>query len=144
MEEKCIVMKDICGKGECTGCAACYNICPRGAITMDYNEAQELVPIIDESKCINCKMCEKICPNNSEINYNKPIDVYAAWNRNQEEQNSSTSGGIAAYFYQQIIKENGVGVGCDFNKDMELIHSISENFEDCKKFMLYFLKSLNN
>ena len=127
-------MKDICGKGECTGCAACYNICPRGAITMDYNEAQELVPIIDESKCINCKMCEKICPNNSEINYNKPIDVYAAWNRNQEEQNSSTSGGIAAYFYQQIIKENGVGVGCDFNKDMELIHSISENFEDCKKF----------
>lgn len=127
-------MQKICPKEECTGCGACYNICPHGAISMVYNKVEELTPVIDESKCVNCKMCERVCPNNSKINYNKVISTYAAWNKKTEEQETSTSGGVAAYFYEKIIKDGGVGVGCSFNESLELIHSIAEDVDNCKKF----------
>ena len=127
-------MRQICPQEECTGCGACNNICPCNAISMGYNKNQELVPIIDESKCVNCKMCEKVCPNNSIINFNKVISTYAVWNKDLKEQETSTSGGVAAYFYEKVIKDGGVAVGCDFNEEMDLVHSISQNIEDCKKY----------
>ena len=34
----------------CTGCGACYNKCPFGAISMEYNDEGFLAPVIDEVK----------------------------------------------------------------------------------------------
>ena len=46
----------------CTGCGACFNICPKKAITMEKNSEGFLEPVIDKSKCVNCGLCKKVCP----------------------------------------------------------------------------------
>ena len=54
-------------KKDCTGCGACYNICPKNAITMQVDEEGFKYPVIDKEKCINCKLCEKICPTLNKV-----------------------------------------------------------------------------
>ena len=41
---------------QCTGCGACYNICPRDAIQMVPDPLGFLQPEIDTSRCISCCM----------------------------------------------------------------------------------------
>lgn len=58
-KEKPVLFKD---KSECCGCAACFNICPMGAITMKKDEKGFLYPFIDRNQCIGCLQCIKVCP----------------------------------------------------------------------------------
>ena len=48
-------------KQECCGCAACFAICPKDAITMIEDEEGFEYPRIDESKCIKCYKCISVC-----------------------------------------------------------------------------------
>ena len=57
----------ICEKDKCTGCFACYNVCPKGAIEMKEDEFGYIYPEIIESKCINCGLCNYICPSNIDL-----------------------------------------------------------------------------
>ena len=53
---------DLCGeKKSCCGCAACYSICPVGAIQMTADEKGFLYPWIDEVICIRCQRCINVC-----------------------------------------------------------------------------------
>ena len=47
-------MKQVLEKSRCTGCTACMNICPKGAITMAEDIDGFKYPVIDQDKCINC------------------------------------------------------------------------------------------
>ena len=44
-------------KNKCTGCGACVNVCPVGAISMKDGKA-----VIDQEKCIKCGKCLDVCP----------------------------------------------------------------------------------
>lgn len=57
-------------KSTCCGCAACYSICPVGAICMLPDEKGFLYPKIEEEKCIRCQKCLKICA------FKKDLDSY--------------------------------------------------------------------
>lgn len=48
-------------KENCCGCAACFSICPKQAITMISDDEGFLYPIIDISKCVKCNKCLQIC-----------------------------------------------------------------------------------
>lgn len=53
---------DLCSdKTTCCGCAACYSVCPVGAITMLPDEKGFPYPNIDEQKCIRCQKCISVC-----------------------------------------------------------------------------------
>ncbi|MDR0288143.1 MAG: 4Fe-4S binding protein, partial [Clostridiales bacterium] len=39
----------------CTGCSACYSICPIHCISMQEDAEGFLYPVIDEGKCTQCK-----------------------------------------------------------------------------------------
>ncbi len=49
-------------KEDCTGCSACYTICPVNAISMVEDKEGFCYPQIDINKCICCNSCIKICP----------------------------------------------------------------------------------
>lgn len=49
-------------KEECCGCAACFTVCPRQAISMVADEEGFDYPRIDRIKCVSCKICVKLCP----------------------------------------------------------------------------------
>ena len=127
-------MADICDTKKCTGCMACFNVCPVGAISMDYNEKKELSPIIDQEACLHCSMCESICPANNNIDFREPIKTYACWDLDEEKRKTSSSGGIASTLYEKIIEKGGVVFGCYYDNDLKLIFSHSESFDDIQRY----------
>jgi len=42
---------------ECTGCSACIDVCPEGAITLADGIAE-----VDVAKCTECGLCVDACP----------------------------------------------------------------------------------
>ncbi|MBL7075513.1 4Fe-4S binding protein [candidate division KSB1 bacterium] len=61
----------------CTGCGACVDTCPWGAIYLEDGKAE-----IDGSKCNDCGACLNTCPNNA-LQYQVPI--IAAESTDQDE-----------------------------------------------------------
>ena len=52
-------------KEDCCGCTACFNVCPKTAITMTQDEQGFYYPVINKEKCIKCYQCVGVCPNRS-------------------------------------------------------------------------------
>lgn len=48
-------------KVNCSGCAACYSVCPVRCISMVQDEEGFSYPVSSDA-CINCHLCEKVCP----------------------------------------------------------------------------------
>ncbi len=49
-------------KSLCCGCAACYAVCPFGAVRMTADEEGFEYPQIDPEKCVRCYKCMSVCP----------------------------------------------------------------------------------
>lgn len=47
-------------KHQCSGCHACYNVCPQDCIQMVPDEEGFAYPVIDLQRCTNCNMCESV------------------------------------------------------------------------------------
>lgn len=102
----------IIGDNNCTGCFACYNICPVNAIEMKYDNEGFYKPSIS-SNCIECGKCIKTCPVVENVNNNKVLETYAAWSNDEKILLNSSSGGIFSELALEILNENGIiyGVG---------------------------------
>jgi F420H2 dehydrogenase subunit F len=100
-------MQKICENKKCYGCGACCTVCPKDAISLKENETTgHLRPVIDQGKCVDCGLCSKHCPANSEYKYKDNTVTYAAYRTDPEKQNGSSSGGVAAAFYELAIDKN--------------------------------------
>lgn len=118
-------------KKSCTGCAACFNICPVDAIKMEYNEEGFLYPVIDEEKCILCGKCAKICP---ELNIDKKNKLFHekgecyAMMAEDEIRKVSSSGGAFSLLAEYILEQNGCVCGASFADDfMSVKHVVVIN-----------------
>ena len=104
-------MMTIIENNECTGCHACYSVCPKQAITMVKDDKGFKVYKIDEEKCIKCGLCKKVCPVlNSRIIESKP-EAFAIINKDEEIRKHSSSGGVFSLIAEHIIKDGGVVFG---------------------------------
>ena len=103
----------ICDEKKCTGCYACYNICPKNAINMVEDIYGNIFPKVDEEKCIKCNLCKKVCPQLKEMNSSSsiPKNTYAMYSKNKETRREAASGGIASILYKYIVNQNGIGYG---------------------------------
>lgn len=106
-------MDRICDKKDCTGCFACYNICPKKAIEMKEEKLGHIYPEINMDKCINCNLCKKICPSNKNFQLREPLKAYAMKSKDEEIRKNSTSGGAATVFALAIIEKGGIVYGAN-------------------------------
>lgn len=115
----------ICNYDECTGCAACLNVCPVNCITFKEDDEGFLRPFINESKCIKCGKCVKTCPANGGNNFNyskNDMKAYAYINDDLETLRGSASGGAFSVLAKKILAENGVVFGACYENKFTVIH----------------------
>ncbi len=108
-------MKLITNKENCTGCGACFSICPTKSISMVCDNEGFLYPSISDS-CINCGKCERICPslNHKEGNQFTTI-AYAAVSKSKRVWQRSSSGGAFSEICAVFGNENTVICGAAWN-----------------------------
>ena len=114
---------------DCTGCGACYNICPVNAIKMEPDKEGFLYPHISD-KCISCGKCERVCPkiHPDKSNVEEP-ECYAA-RANDEIRAESSSGGMFTVLAEHIIDLGGVVFGAEMTADYSVHHVCVDRKED--------------
>lgn len=107
---------------KCTGCAACANICPKNAISMEIGHNTFLYPIIDNDICIRCKRCIDVCPVNLSINNNNAAPDIFAVKAEDSIRGKSSSGGFFSVAANYILANGGVVYGAAFDNEHKVIH----------------------
>lgn len=120
-------MIKITNKNNCCGCGACLNICPKQCISYKKDEEGFLYPIVNINDCINCNLCNKVCPYNSETVSRKPINIYAAKNKDEQIRLNSSSGGLFSALAEYVINQGGIVFGAQFDENWDIIHSYTDN-----------------
>lgn len=127
-------MIDIKEKKNCCGCNACYDICPKNAITLSTDIEGFWYPRVDIDKCINCGLCERTCPQLhigalKKNDFEYPV-CFAAIHKNIEVRFGSITGGLFSALAEQMYREGGYVGGAIYNKDFSVSHFISNNPAD--------------
>lgn len=127
-------MLSILKKENCTGCYACVDICKNNSISMKIDREGFWYPIIDKNKCINCNMCERVCPvlNSTNIK-NNPV-AYGCYNLDENIRFQSSSGGLFTLIAEQILKENGIVFGAEFDNKFNVRHNYIDSIDDLNRF----------
>ena len=123
---------EILEKEKCSGCNACFSICPTKAISMEYDEEGFLYPIVNYNKCTNCGLCSKICPEISFDFINKKPICYAM-QAIDDIRNISSSGGMFTLLSDYVFDNNGYVCGVKFNENFEVEHAIINDRKDLYK-----------
>jgi len=117
----------------CTGCGACFNVCPAGAIGMRADAEGFLTPQIDESLCTNCGLCAKVCPAMTPPKFNgEPEFAYAVWASDEIRFNSS-SGGMFTLLANSIFDRGGYVAGAAYADNFKVKHILISKSEDLDK-----------
>lgn len=121
-------------KEKCCCCAACMNICPTRAITINSDADGFKFPEINDDLCVECSLCNKVCAfQNIPISGNDPIATYVAINKNSDVLSSSASGGIFSALASIVLEKNGIVFGSAYNENMEPEHICVDNLQEIKK-----------
>lgn len=117
---------------ECTGCGACENVCPTGAILMKKNEEGFLYPFCQTEKCIGCGACEKVC-HNLFLPDGKQNRVCLAAQACDDIRLESSSGGIFTLIAEQILHEKGYVCGAAYEDYTKVLHVIVSEKQELAK-----------
>lgn len=101
----------------CCGCGACKSVCPKNAIEMIQDSYGFVYPEIMDELCIKCGKCKSVCAYQSNPHMHKPLNCYAAVNKNEKELLRSSSGGMFSVFAKYVLSENGSVYGSTFISD---------------------------
>lgn len=128
-------MINIINKAQCTGCAACVDVCPHKAISFVTDIEGFAYPQTDQSLCVGCGLCDAVCP---ELNitalkkndYPQPPHTYAAINRKMSVRWDSTSGGAFSAFAEAMYLQGGYVSGAVYDDDFSVYAFVSPHQED--------------
>ena len=118
---------------ECTGCGACFNVCPHHAISMQAGCEGFLYPAVDADACVGCGLCEKTCPViNPRYDHAVKPECYAAM-ADDDVRSKSSSGGVFTLLAQNVLKQGGVVCGAAYDEHMAVEHILVENEEGLER-----------
>ena len=113
-------------KIECTGCEACANICPVGAMEMRKDESGFFYPYTNYKKCIACGKCTSVCHRAKDKQENNidEIETYAGYSKKKQIVYSSSSGGLFRIFADEFMKmyPNGKVCAVIWDEDFKGVH----------------------
>lgn len=122
----------------CSGCCACYNICPNSAITIVERNGGFYYPEVNEEICVTCGLCERTCPAISQENKRETIffKPYMFKSMDEDIVYNSSSGGLFTALAEWILAKGGIVYGARYNyQTRRLEHSSTDecDLQDLKK-----------
>jgi len=139
-------MPVLCDKEKCTGCMACYNICPLNAIEIEKDVRGFSYPTINAETCVSCLKCEMICPALHPLKKGEMSQEYYAFKHcNHDIRLNSSSGGFFTWISDIILKRNGVIYGACYDVNMKVVHrrAESENIRNSMRGSKYVQSDIN-
>ena len=118
----------------CTGCAACANACPRGAIEMVRYTEGFAYPKINAKLCVKCGRCDAVCPT---LNFVKTFpeelpEAFAAINPDESVRRRSSSGGVFSALAELVLRDGGVVFGAAFDEKFHVVHRAARTLDELK------------
>lgn len=124
-------MIQIIDKKNCCGCNACVAVCPKSCISLSTDREGFWYPVVDAEKCVACELCEKVCPMLGKPaleRFDTPL-VYAAYHKNPDIREDSTSGGLFSALAAAVLEEKGYIGGAVYNEDHTVSHVLMNDPE---------------
>ena len=118
----------------CSGCRACEAVCPKRCISMEVDRLGLLYPVVDAGLCIDCGLCDRVCQYENPGEASRPLETYAAYNRNEQVRMASSSGGIFTLLAEDVIRKGGVVFGARFDENWDVLHDYTETMEGLAAF----------
>lgn len=132
----------------CTGCTACYSICPNNAISMERDKYGFVYPKISLDKCIDCELCKKVCPTKEDLGYDNRKAAWYGWHKDKKIILDSSSGGAFTALAQKVLDFKGKVYSAVINyqtKDVEIIETDNLSILRRSKYVdSYLNQSLKN
>lgn len=111
-EHKILTLTDTC-----TGCFACANACPRGAISLPENAEGFYFPVIDPSLCTGCGLCDRVCPQLSPRPLGTTLKAWYGGATDSALRRGSSSGGAFSLLASGVMAAGGAVYGACFSYD---------------------------
>lgn len=131
-------MIKVTDKSKCSGCTACYAVCPHRAISMKADALGFLYPEVDMDICTDCGLCERKCDfvsaQPSSMSFPEKLPVFAARNADPQVLESSQSGGVFPALSKAVISVGGVVYGAAFRPDFTVAHMRYADLKGCAAF----------
>ena len=122
----------LCDKRNCTGCGACFSVCPVNAISMIKDGLGFSYPCRDLNKCKDCGKCKEAC--NFTGVRNGEIDVMGLQSKDTLGRENSSAGGVFGEIATRIIENGGLVAACRFDSNYGLIHDFCDSVELLDEF----------
>ena len=113
----------------CTGCAACCNGCPKGAIRMVPDREGFLYPQVTDG-CVQCGHCTHICPVLKQREPRTEPAAFIVWNGDEAVRRDSTAGGAFSALAEYVLEGGGVVFGAALDNDLRVSHIAVKNRHD--------------
>lgn len=121
----------------CSGCGACRNICPTGAIQMESRQDGFYYPIIDDHTCVGCNLCERVCPHlHAQEHRIQDSAIPHTWlyaSKDNDAKKRSASGGAFYELAKGHIQHGGAVCGCAWDDDLSAKHIIGRELKDIQR-----------
>ena len=116
----------LAARDRCTGCGACSNGCPKGAIRMVPDREEFLYPQVEDG-CVLCGHCTHICPVLKQREPRTEPAVFAVWNRDDAARQASTAGGVFSALAEYVLEGGGVVFGAALDDRLRVTHTAVKN-----------------
>lgn len=100
----------VCEPGQCAGCMACVDVCPKAAITVE-DSVEHMDAVIDPTRCIDCGLCHRVCQRNHPADLLPTTESWQGW-AVPEVRGGSSSGGFASAILTAFVDGGGVVAAC--------------------------------